>query len=184
MKVLVVCAHGDDEALGCAGVLDKLDCEKDILIMSTAYIGDEKPTEFAKSVGAFMISGKFADNMFDSVPFIELVQFIEGAGYMPDVILTHYEHDMNIDHQLTYKAVMTAFRGEPVTIMSFEVACSTGWAFKTFEPNVFIDIDRDRKVELLSVYDAEMKNHPHPRSYENVKDVERFKLIRGYNCIL
>ena len=76
---------------------------------------------------------------------------------------------------------MTAFRGEKVDIYSMEIPCSTGWALKPFEPNVFVDIDREKKIELLKIYDSEMKPHPHPRSYENVKGVERFKLIKRHS---
>lgn len=183
-KLLVVAAHGDDEALGCAGVLSKWTGEKTILIMSTEYIGDKKPSLFAKEVNAKLIAGKFPDNKFDALCFIHYAQFIEKYKLKPDIILTHYEHDMNIDHRITYQAVMTAFRGQKVSILSFEVPCSTGWAFKPFEPNVFVDIDRGKKIELLKIYDSEMRKPPHPRSYENIQDVERFKLIRGYNVIL
>jgi len=176
----VVGAHGDDEALGCGGILSQIKDKKRILILSALHIGSDKIAEFSSSVNADYISVQYPDNKFDTVPFIELVQFIEQWNYKPDIIFTHYEHDMNIDHRLTYQAVMTAFRGHKVDIYSFEVPCSTEWAFKPFEPNVFVDIDREKKIELLKIYDSEMREPPHPRSYENIKSVERFKLIRKY----
>lgn len=183
-KLLVVAAHGDDEALGCGGVLSQWEGEKNIIIISTKHIGIERPSDFASAVKAKLFTGNFPDNKFDSVPLLDIIQDIEKFELDPDIILTHYEHDLNIDHRLTYQAVMTAFRGEKVNILSFEIPCSTGWAFKPFEPNVFINIDLKKKIELLKIYDSEMRKPPHPRSYENIKDVERFKLIRGYNVIL
>jgi LmbE family N-acetylglucosaminyl deacetylase len=183
-RLLVVAAHGDDECLGCGGILNKWQGDKGILILSTEHLGHEQSLLFADEINAAFWCSELPDNAFDTVPFLSIVKYIEHLNLIPDIILTHYEHDLNIDHRITYQAVMTAFRGQKNTIMSFEIPCSTGWAFKPFEPNVFIDIDRDKKIELLKIYDSEMRQPPHPRSYENIKDVERFKLIRGYNCIL
>jgi len=181
MSILVVAAHGDDEVLGCGGILSQMDCQKDILIMSASHVGEEKPRKVAERLGAGIVCGNFSDNKFDVYPMLVLTQFIELCQYKPDIIFTHYEHDMNIDHRLTYQAVMTAFRGQKVDIYSFEVPCSTEWAFKQFEPNVFVDIDRDKKIQLLKIYDNEMRKPPHPRSYKNIKGVERFKLIRKHS---
>jgi len=183
-KLLVVASHGDDEALGCGGILAKFADKgyKYILILSVYHIGTNKPREYSQLVNAKFGYDMLPDNKFDSVPLLQIIQTIEKVkeSFKPDIIFTHYEHDLNIDHRLTYQAVMTAFRGEKVDIYSFEIPCSTEWAFKPFEPNVFVDIDRERKIELLKIYDSEMRPYPHPRSYENIKDVERFKLIRGY----
>jgi LmbE family N-acetylglucosaminyl deacetylase len=180
-KLLVVAAHPDDECLGAGGILHQWKGKKHIHIVSSQWMGTERPKIFAKKVNATVYSNPFMpDNRLDTVPLIEIVKEIEGFKYKPDIILTHYEHDLNIDHRITYQAVMTAFRGEKVDIYSFEVPCSTGWALKPFEPNVFVDIDREKKIELLKIYDSEMRKPPHPRSYENIKSVERFKLIRKY----
>lgn len=156
--------------------------EKHILILSTEHIGEEKPQKFAYTVGATLMWRSLPDNKFDTVPFLDIVQTIEDAvcGNKVDVVFTHHEHDLSIDHRLTYQAVVTAFRGAEVDIYSFEVPCSTGWAFKPFEPNVFVKIDLKKKIEALKIYDSEMRKYPHPRSYGKIKDVERFKLIRKY----
>jgi len=61
-------------------------------------------------------------------------------------IFTHFSGDLNIDHQITFKAVMTASR--PYSkhridkIYTFETPSSTEWSFNSFssfKPNVFID---------------------------------------------
>lgn len=183
MRVLVVAAQGDDEALGCGGILSKLNCEKNILIFSINHVDPEKPATFADRVGAKCYwRCNFPDNKFDTKPLLDLIKTLEYYvnPIKPDIIFTHYEHDLNIDHRMTYQAVMTAFRRQKTDIYSFEVPEATDYAFKPFEPNVFVDIDREKKIELLKIYDSEMREPPHLRSYENVKSVERFKLIRKY----
>jgi len=54
----------------------------------------------------------FPDNRFDTVPFLDIVKVIEKIknNIKPEIIFTHYEKDLNIDHQITYKAVITATR--------------------------------------------------------------------------
>ena len=48
----------------------------------------------------------------DTVPILKIIQFIEKKikKTRPDVIFTHFENDLNVDHQITSKAVVTACR--------------------------------------------------------------------------
>ena len=65
-------------------------------------------------------------------PLLDIVKVIENIKdkVKPDIIFTHYEKDLNIDHQITYQAVITATRPLPdetvKEIYSFEVLSSTG----------------------------------------------------------
>ena len=77
----------------------------------------------------------------------------------PGIIFTHYSDDLNIDHRITYKAVITAARplpGETVKeIYAFEVLSSTEWnAPATFAPDVFFDITTtlNRKLMAIKMY--------------------------------
>jgi len=75
----------------------------------------------------------------------------------PSIIYTHSGGDLNIDHVILHRAVLTATRplaGSPVrTIYSFEIPSSSEWMFgqcaRPFQPNVFVDVERtlDAKVE-------------------------------------
>ena len=90
----------------------------------------------------------FPDNRLDSLDLLDVVKRIEGFidAYKPYTIITHYEHDLNIDHQITYNAVITSFR--PLhnetneVIFTFETLSSTEWRPPqeniSFEPNYFI----------------------------------------------
>ena len=75
----------------------------------------------------------FPDNAFDSIPLLEIVKKIEEIKNVvkPEIIFTHHVGDMNIDHQITHVAVLTATRpmkDECVkTIYSMEIPSSTEW---------------------------------------------------------
>ena len=128
-----------------------------------------------------IIFGDFPDNSMDSVPILNIIQFIEKQIKIvkPDTIFTHFESDLNVDHQITSKAVITACR--PIknqtvkSILFFEILSSSEWNIsiknKSFKPNYFVDISKSIKFKLkaLKHYKREMRKWPHPRSIEGVK---------------
>ena len=103
----------------------------------------------------------------------------------PEVVYTHHVGDLNIDHQITHKAVMTACRPQPGfcvrEIYAFEVLSSTEWQTNRvipFSPNVFIDITKfiSIKEKVLKIYSGEMRQPPHSRSIDNTL---RLNALRG-----
>ena len=201
MNVLVISAHPDDEVLGCGGTITRLAKEGEKVYL--AILGEgvtsryehreeadsllvdgikHRCTEAAKVLGAedpFLFG--LPDNRFDTIPLLDIVKKIEKlvADLSPIIIYTHHEGDLNIDHSITYRAVLTATRpiqGSSVRdIYTFEVPSSTDWAFhqsgQIFQPNVFMDITKtlETKVQALSVYESEMRAFPHPRSPEAIQ---------------
>jgi LmbE family N-acetylglucosaminyl deacetylase len=135
---------------------------------------------------------------------LEVVKQVEElvARFRPEVIYTHHPGDLNVDHGVVHRAVLTATRpvaGQCVSeIYAFEVPSSTEWAFQrlepSFRPNVFVDITDtlETKIEALACYDTETRKFPHPRSPEALRAiaarwgsvvglpaVEAFELIRS-----
>lgn len=221
MKILVVAAHPDDEILGCGGTVARLaknGCEIYCLILGTGVSSRYEKNDSQRAASQIkelreqayaankIIGTKdvfihdFPDNKFDTVPLLDLVKVIEQtkASIGPDVIFTHYEKDLNIDHQMTYKAVITAARPLPnetvKEIYSFEVLSSTEWNYPlSFAPDTFFDISQtmDLKLKALDCYKSEIKKFPHPRSLQAVelnakawgikvglKYIEAFKSVR------
>ena len=200
-RILIVAAHPDDEVLGCFGTTAKLikeGYEAYTLILSggkTSRGGVEQceidtlKKEMLKAnslIGIKEVFQKnFPDNSFDSVPLLEIVKEIENIKekIKPQIIFTHHIGDMNVDHQITHKAVLTATRpmnDECVkTIYSMEVPSSTEWnSFSSqniFIPNVFFDITDtiDLKIEAMSFYKSELRNYPHPRSLQHIKELAK-----------
>jgi LmbE family N-acetylglucosaminyl deacetylase len=124
----------------------------------------------------------FPDNRFDSVPLLELVKVIESVKQQiaPELIFTHSAHDLNIDHQRTHQAVLTATRpmaGETVrTIYAGEVLSATEWNYpQRFQPDTFFDVTATLalKQQAMAVYTSELRDFPHPRSLAGIDLVAR-----------
>ena len=215
MKLLIVAAHPDDEVLGCFGSVAKL--IKEGYEAYTLILGEGKTSrgegkkeikklhkEIKKANEVIGIKEVFIeslpDNKFDSIPLLDIVKVVEKYKNLikPDIIFTHYENDLNIDHRLTYQAVLTATRpmSDETTkeIYSFEILSSTEWNYPlSFSPDVYFDISDtlDKKIKAMSFYKSELREYPHPRSLEGIelnakywgmrlgkKAVESFKSVR------
>lgn len=152
-KILVIASHPDDEILGASAILQRFNPY--ILILGKGR-GDE------------------LDNQFDKLPLLHWVKEVEKKikEVQPEIIFTHYQHDLNIDHRITYRAVITACRPgtSPVKkIYSFEVNTSTELADVPFKPNLFMDIDPEIKWnDLKSKYPKEMRDWPNGRSRDGI----------------
>jgi len=214
MNFLVIAAHPDDEVLGCGGTMarhvlagDQVYC----LILGEGITSRYSQPEQAKReleqlkaqvektarvIGTKMVFFRdFPDNRFDTVPLLTIVKAIEEVKeeVRPDVIYTHHHGDLNIDHQITFRAVLTACRpakDETVKeIYSFEVPSSTEWNAPQpqnyFMPNVFVDISDtlDKKIEALKTYRGEIREYPHPRSPEALQAIaSRWGSVAGYQA--
>jgi len=199
MNVLVIAAHPDDEVLGVGGtVLKHIEKGNEVncLIMGEGITSrfnsriEAPKNELNKLKEKCLKSGEILgysnidffdlpDNRFDSKNLLDIVKIIEKKldTYKPNVIYTHFDGDLNIDHKITAQAVLTACRPLPNNIitelLSFDTASATGWGFSSnyFKPNVFIDITDQIEIKLnaMSVYDSEIFEYPHPRSIKALK---------------
>ena len=125
------------------------------------------------------------DNRFDTVPLLDVVKIVEELieHLQPQIIYTRHSGDLNVDHMIVHRAVLTATRpvaGCPVKeIYTFEVPSSTEWAFGQFQPafrpNVFVDISAtlEAKVQAMALYESEAQSFPHPRSPEALRAIAR-----------
>lgn len=141
-----------------------------------------------KSLGIATIEfGGFPDNRMDSCDCLDVVKRVECflQRFSPDVVYTHHSGDMNLDHSITQRAVVTALRPTPgqcfSTLLQFEVPSSTEWGAvatsSPFVPNWFEDISDFLVVKqaALELYESEMRGFPHPRSFENVEALAKFR---------
>ena len=196
MSVLIVAAHPDDEVLGAGGVASRL-AEEGVPVRSCILSGEadarrnrpELPELVADTLAAQRIlglpdpiMGSFPNIRFNTVPHLELVQFVEAAiaETGATVILTHHPHDLNNDHLHTSTACQAAARlfqrragVPPLRALYFmEVLSSTDWAMPgrgEFRPDTFFPLEErhlERKLAALASYRGVMREPPHPRSRE------------------
>lgn len=150
----------------------------------------EERREKARSAGDVLGVGDVSvldywGNQLDDVALIDVVRDVESKvdSFEPRVIYTHHYGDLNVDHQLVARAVRTAARpttDSPVDrILSFETLSATEWAMPTsdtaFQPTVFVDVGDhlERKMDAIGVYEVEMRDRPHPRSFESIRSNAR-----------
>jgi len=199
--VLVVAAHPDDEVLGVGATAARRAAAGDTVHL--ALLGEgitSRPGTDRTAVGALqddaravagmlgaksVAFGALPDNRFDTVALLDIVQRVEGwvRELDPEVVYTHHPGDLNVDHRLTFQAVLTATRPVPGCrvreVYAFEIASSTEWAFgrlaAPFSPTVFEDVAStiDLKVACLERYRGEHRAFPHPRSGEALRAIAR-----------
>ena len=223
MTALVVAAHPDDEVLGCGGTITRLaKAGEDVRVLilgegatsrypTRGAAGDAETKalgamaeEASRLMGAREVAfGGLADNRFDSVDLLDIVKIVESylERWSPAVVFSHHAGDLNNDHTLTHRAVLTATRptghAQVGKLYAFEVPSATESSFGAFatpfRPTVFYDITDTfaLKLEAMNVYETEVRAFPHPRSAEalaalatyrgvavGVPKAEAFELVR------
>jgi N-acetylglucosamine malate deacetylase 1 len=206
-RVLTIAAHPDDEVLGCGGTMAAHVAAGDhvsILILgegltSRAEVRGAAPREgiaglqadARRAAAALGVKDltllEFPDNRFDHVDLLDVVKAVERvkAAAEPDIVYVHHWGDLNIDHRVTFDAVMAAFRPlpgpTPVSIFAFEVPSATGWAGpaldRAFVPTHYVGIDAtlERKVEAMEAYTTERKASPHPRAPDSLRAWAKYR---------
>ena len=163
--VLAVVAHPDDEVLGTGGTLARHAAKGDavhILFLADGVgaRGDDKAAAERRAKAARLAASALGarepeflglpDNRLDRLALLDIVQPIENAirKIAPQTIYTHHAGDLNIDHGLCHRAVLTACRPLPdstvLRIYAMEVPSSTEWSSpqsgNAFMPTHFVDI--------------------------------------------
>lgn len=202
MNVLCVVAHPDDEVLGVGGTLARHAKDGDeihVCILSDGVtsrydkIDEEAEAEIQRRgnrardacehLGVESVTlHEYPDNQFDTVPLLDIVQTVEAEveRYEPEIMYTHHYGDLNVDHELTCRAVMTATRPLSDSNVRRVLACETlsasEWAVpdksNAFQPTSFINVatHMDEKIAALECYDEELRSSPHPRTVKTMRE--------------
>ncbi len=196
---MLVVAHPDDELLGLGATMHKLiheqQCHIHVVILGEGITSraDSRDTKLWEkelathreniknaqaAIGYQSVSiYDFPDNRFDTVALLDIIKVIEKekANFKPEVIFTHHGGDVNVDHQRTFEAVITACRPmaheQVKTIITFETPSGTEWRASTdprhFVPNLFFSVSKENveaKIKGMESYEFEKRAYPHPRS--------------------
>ncbi len=199
--ILVVAAHGDDEALGCGGTIARHTTHGDdvhILLLADGVTSrgsnvDSSIRDVAAKNAARVLGAEppqligLPDNRLDTLPLLDVVQAVEKVleELHPDIVYTHHGGDLNVDHVVTHRAVLTACRPVPDqtvrAIYGFEVLSSTEWGSpdqdNSFRPTHFVEISEllETKLAALECYAEEMRDFPHARSRVAVEALARLR---------
>lgn len=206
---LVVVSHPDDEILGFGATGAKLTGQGDIvqpvILCGNVDARTRRPTD--EQLHADMtaaneklgfgrpILGEFPNIRMNTVPHLELVQFIEAqiATFRPHRLFTHHPSDLNDDHKQVHRACLAAARlfqrrdeVRPLEMIALmEIPSATDWGFPVgeapFIPNMFVDVadTLDAKLAALACYRNVMRDYPHPRSTEAIRGLAA---LRGAQC--
>lgn len=206
--IAAIVAHPDDEVLACGATLARHADAGDrirILILATGgtsrvgasadktAILEQQAQEASKVLGAEAVEfARFPDNMLDTVPLLEITRRVEAflSQFPAKTVYTHHFGDLNIDHQICHRSVITALRPTPetktTTILAGEVLSSTEWGSvmsEPFIPTEFVDVNTtlDRKLRAMQCYTGELCDWPNPRSEQGIKTLAQF---RGAQCTI
>ena len=212
-KFLIVVAHPDDDILGCGGTLRKLSrLKKNIRVVFIAEGSScrfKNYKKFKKKINkAINQREKYAKKALldlglnnscfynlvcgklNKYPIIEIAKIIEDeiTKFKPEVLITHSNYDVNLDHRTVYQACLQSTRptnqNKIKALLSFEVLSSTEWKYnKIFEPNLFINIEKEIKFKIKAMkrYKTEMNNFPHPRSVTGINTLAKYRGIQSQN---
>lgn len=208
MNYLIVVAHPDDEVLGAGATINKLIREGHNVAVATmanhaaarVNISDSLTEDQAKAMEIMGVrkcySSNFPNIKMNTVPHLELVQFIEKCieDFQAEAIFTHHPSDTNNDHVMTSYAAQAASRlfqrreGLPSLkqFVYMEVPSSTEWSFDSsanrFSPNYFVEIGKegvDVKLKALAAYKGVMRDYPHPRSPEAITGLAAYRGVQA-----
>jgi len=205
MKTLVVAPHPDDELLGCGGTLLRRRSEGNNIgwLLMTAIKkergwSDERVTQRSREINQVRQGLGIEINHFYPLDFptAELDQnsMTRLVGEMsnvfndfePDEVILPHPGDVHSDHRVTFDAASACtkwFRYPSVKrVMTYETPSETEFGInpveKSFRPNFFVNISEHlyTKLELLSIYESELGDHPFPR---NLDSIRALALLRG-----
>jgi len=213
-NLLFVVAHPDDEVLGCGGIIKKLSKKKrNIKVVflaegtSCRYNSKnydikkiQKEINFRKNCAkkALKTLGVKKFSFYDLkcgslnvYPILDLGKIVEEEikQFKAQVIFTHCNSDVHIDHKIVSQACLQASR--PVkklnkikALITFEILSSTEWNYtKLFKPNYFVNIENEikYKIQAIKKYKTEIIKFPHPRSKLGIETLARYRGIQSFN---
>jgi LmbE family N-acetylglucosaminyl deacetylase len=158
LKILCLGAHSDDIEIGCGGTILRLLKEiKEVEVNWIVFSADGQRAEEAKRSAKLFLGNarkkdvvikRFRESFF---PYIgsEIKEYFEEIknDLTPDVIFSHYRHDLHQDHRLLSELTWNTFRNH--LILEYEIIKYDG---DIGSPNFFIHLDEKtcfKKIEYI-----------------------------------
>lgn len=200
MKILVVSPHTDDETLGAGGTLLKYaNTGNEIYWLNVTNakeeygytkeeekLGKEQVARVANLYGVKeYIDLKLEPAGLDKYRTAELVRmFAETIKEIePQVVIIPYKNDVHTDHRIVFETMYSctkAFRYSSIQkVLCMEIISETDYAVSDegFVPNYYVDISDyiDKKIDIMKVYESEIKESPFPRNEEAIRGLAKYR---------
>lgn len=185
-RILCLGAHSDDIEIGCGGTLLRLLQEHPQACVQWVVFACDgaRSQEAVASANDFLrgarekkiVTREFRDGF---LPYTggEVKDFFETLkSFNPELIFTHYRHDLHQDHRLLCELTWNTFRGH--LVLEYEIPKYDG---DLGQPNFFVELDEQicrRKSEYLLRHFQTQRDR-HWFSDETFRAILR---IRGVEC--
>lgn len=205
-KVLVIATHPDDETLGAGGFMLKMLSEgHQVYVLNMTNVSEEagytldiierRNAEISKLIKMYPINGYYNLGLkpaqLDTYAYNELIGKVNKVfnEIKPEIVILPYKYDIHSDHRITFDVCYSctkSFRYPFIKkILMMETPSETDFALskEAFSPNYFVNISNclERKIEIASIFESEILNHPFPRSERNIR---AYSTIRGASAFM
>jgi LmbE family N-acetylglucosaminyl deacetylase len=155
IRILCLGAHSDDIEIGCGGTLIRLFANlPNVEVLWVIFSAtQERSQEAKKSAGIYLaraakkeiVVKSFRDGFFPHLGS-GLKEYFETIKhrFKPDIIFTHYGHDLHQDHRLVSELTWNTFRDH--FILEYEILKYDG---DLGSPNLFVPLERSVCEEKL-----------------------------------
>ena len=180
-SLLVISPHADDEVLGCGGLMDKIKKSGGSVYALIFNVGSvvqkdgthatalwKKETsnamKFLKVDDYETVFDSPKDNRYlDSKPLHDIIKIIESDSKVsldkikPTIVAIPTNHSHHQDHVRIFNACVAALRPMrkpvPKFVLSYEAPEHSRWsASGAFEPNFFVDIEKNLSTKIKAFY--------------------------------
>ncbi len=187
LRVLCLGAHSDDLEIGCGGTILTLAARETPLDVTWIVFSanGERRREANESANVFLdrvlkkevFVNDFRDGFF---PYVgaDIKEYFEAlkTRLSPDLIFTHYRHDLHQDHRVISELTWNTFRNH--LILEYEIPKYDG---DLGSPNTFVQLDEPtsrRKIETI-LASFQTQEHRHWFSEDLFLSLLR---LRGMEC--
>jgi LmbE family N-acetylglucosaminyl deacetylase len=194
LRSLILAPHIDDEVLGCYSFLNADTHVMYFGVEEREYVSSKERIEEMKQAAKLKKFDwhieKFRVNNYQVSELIDPIEKCINSIHPGCVIIPHPSY--NQDHRAVYEAASVALRPHDKNhfvnmVLVYEQPHTMIWPVESFEPNYFIEINIDDKLELYGLYKSQVREY---RSFSIVRSIAQIrgsqankKYAEAYYCI-